>query len=226
MLRLGIQFQPRMHVAGREVEVGVKAMRVVGREKPGPWFHVHELCELFGRERGVSLAALLVDLEDAHHLVRRGAHAFDRVRGGGDLAAEGLGELGGFSVGIGHLQRHGVQGDGLRQAVVVGGERDRRVQADRAGRRVGDMGAKRGKPVHGGQSNPRGFVHGHVGNEIGLDVQGGEGDALEFARRRHPHALAQRGCPPRERGFLLDGPLRLDLHAGGQEPQDVFDEFH
>ena len=187
---------------------------------------MHELGDFVGVERGRALAALGIDLEDADHFVRLVAQALVRMRRRRHAPAERRRQLRRLRVGIRHLQRHRVQRDRLREQPVVGGQRDRRMEPDRALGDVGDVGAQRGVLIDVGKARPRALAHGHVGQQIGLDMQRVEWHALELPRRRHPHPLRQRMRPPRERGPLLHRPLGFDLHAGGEELQNLLDEVH
>ena len=139
--------------------------------------------------------------------------------GGVDRGAERLGQFGRLGVRVGHLQGGGVEGKRTRHRPVVRRQRDRGVQPHRPRLGVGDIGTERRKAVERGEALPGGVGRRDVRQQVGLDVQRGDADAVQVARRAQVEALRERAGPPREAATAPFEPVVLDLEAVDDEVQ-------
>jgi hypothetical protein len=205
-----VEFEPRRLARG-EVEIGEQPVGLVGGHQPRARLDMHQLRERFGRERRGVLSALLVDLDDAQNLIRMRAGPGGGMRGVVHPRREFARELSGLGVGIGHLERRGVQRQRTRHRPVLVGHGDRGMEPDFSSLAVGDVGAQSGQPVDGGKPLPGGGAHRHTGQQLGVDVQGRGGDPVQVAARRELDMLRQGTRPPRETAAPPGEPRLLDL---------------
>ncbi len=191
----GLELETRRQI-GRELQVGVEPQQRRRRHRPGPRLDLHQLGDLIGAKGRLAVAALLIDTEDADHLVGLLTPPARGMRRGRHLSAEGVGELAGFRMGVGHLQGHGVEGNRAREQPVLVGQRHRRMQPNGALGRLGHIRAQRRELIDVRQPRPGRRVHWRVAQQVGLDVERPQLDALKLARRIDPHALGERMRPP------------------------------